>query len=254
MNQSEFLEKVHGLIALAESHGGVITHEMMEAPFAESKLDGEQLLALRSYLKANGVQIQSEEEQQAIKMEAVKNTRKLESKEKQIYKAYLEELELVKGYKPEEEELLISRKMAGDKQARQLLVEGNLRQVVEIAGIYAGHGVPLSDLVQEGNMELLMFIDEFQGGNLSLELKKRVSKAMELLIEESEGNDSFKKRMADMANKLMDASEAFADDNGVQPTLEDLARKLHIREDEVEAVMKMSMNAMTIEETGFGGE
>ena len=52
----------------------------------------------------------------------------------------------------------------------------------------------------------------------------------------------------------MDASEEYAADMGEQPTIEDLAKILHIRPDEVETVMKMSMNAMTMDETGFGGE
>lgn len=257
MNQNEFLEKVHGLLALAESRGGSITEEMMEEPFAQENLDADQLLSLRSYLKANGVSVLSEEEathSRAVKMTAARKAGKMENREKKIYQSYLEELKLIKGYEPEEEILLFERKMAGDHAARQLLVEGNLEKVVELAGSYAGHGVSLSDLVQEGNMELLLLVDEHSGAGFQEHLRSRISRAMELLIEEHTDHDSFKNRMADMANKLMDASEEFADDMGEQPTIEDLARTLHVRPDEVEAVMKMSMNAMTIDESGLGGE
>ncbi|MDO5409274.1 MAG: hypothetical protein Q4F21_02340 [Lachnospiraceae bacterium] len=259
MNQSEFLEKVQELLALAQSRGGSITEGMMEEPFADANLNADQLLSLRSYLKANGVSILSEEEAQtnrasAVKMTAARKAPAMEDKEKKIYRSYLKELELIKGYEACEEKLLFERKLSGDRQARQLLVEGNLRQVVEMAGSFAGHGVPLSDLVQEGNVELLMLVDEHEGCGFQEDLKKRISRAMELLIEEYAGNDSFKKRMADMANQLMDASEEYAGDEGEQPTIEDLAEKLHVRPEEVESVMKMSMNAMTIDETGLGGE
>ncbi len=265
MNQNEFLEKVHGLLALAKDRGGSITEEMMEMPFAGENLDADQLLSLRSYLKANGVSIIEEDDaadkdvsgqsgKKAVKMTAAKNTGKMENKEKKIYQSYLEELKLVKGYQPEEEAALFERKMAGDAAARMLLVEGNLKKVVELAGNYAGRGVPLSDLVQEGNMELLLLVDEHNGIGFQKAMEQRISKAMEYLIEESSNQDAFKNRMADMANRLMDASEEFADDIGEQPTIEDLARQLNVAPDEVEAVMKMSMDAMTMDETGLGGE
>lgn len=259
MEQKEFLEKVHGLIALADSRGGTITEAMMEEPFSGENLDADQILSLRSYLKANGVAITSEEDasevsKKTVKMTAARGAGKMENREKKIYQSYLEELKLVKGYRPEEEQTLFERKLAGDNAARQLLVEGNLKQVVELAGGFAGRGVPLSDLVQEGNMELLLLVDEHSGAGFQDALKIRISGAMQMLIEEHTGHDSFKNRMADMANKLMDASEEYADDMGEQPTIEDLAKILHVRPDEVETVMKMSMNAMTIDESGFGGE
>lgn len=257
MEQKEFLEKVHGLLDLAQEHGGRLTDAMMEAPFQSENLDAEQLLSLRSYLKANGVELVSQEEgssAKAVKMTAVRGAGKLENKEKKIYQSYLRELEYIKGYGQEEEVLLFEQKASGDEQARKRLVEGNLKRVVELAGNYAGRGVPLSDLVQEGNMELVLLVDEHCGPGFQEKLDQRISHAMDLLLEDYSGNDAFKKRMMDMANKLLDASEEFADNQGEQPTIEDLAKKLHVRPEEVETVMKMSMNAMTIDESGLGGE
>ena len=254
MNQSEFLEKVHGLIAQAEAEGGSITVEAMTAPFAEENLSPDQLLSLKSFLQGSGVTILDGREKKAIRMSAARNVNHLENKEKKIYQSYMEELDLIKAYDPAEEEILFSRKAAGDKNARQMLVEGNLRFVVELAGRYAGNGVPLTDLIQEGNMELLLLVDEHMGIGFRSVMEQRVSKAMEMLVEEHAGHNAFKTRMADMANKLMDASEDFADNEGTQPTIEDLARKLHVRPDEVKTVMKMSMDAMTMDETGLGGE
>lgn len=262
MTQSEFLEKVHGLIALAETKGGSITESMMTEPFVQENLSAEQLLSLRSFLQASGVTVVSDQEGQAgrksamrpVKMAAARQTSQLKDKEKLIYNSYLEELALVKVYAPEEEESLLKRKAAGDRTAREKLVEGNLRQVVELAGRYGGKGVPLTDLIQEGNMELLLVVDDHETGSLRDAIEARVAEAMERLLEEHAGHDAFKNRMADMANKLMDASEELAGDNGEQPTIEELAKKLHVRPDEVKAVMKMSMDAMTIDETGLGGE
>lgn len=259
MEQKEFLEKVHGLLTLADGRGGSITEAMMEEPFAGENLDADQILSLRSYLKANGVAIVSDEEDAAasgkvVKMTSVRGAGRMESQEKKIYKSYLAEMELLQTYAPEEEAALFARKISGDRDARQRLVEGNLKRVVELAGNFAGRGVPLTDLVQEGNMELLLLVDEHSGTGFQEDMEIRIAAAMQMLVEEYSGNDSFKNRMADLANKLMDASEEYAEDMGEQPTIEDLAKILHVRPDEVETVMKMSMNAMTMDETGFGGE
>ena len=54
------------------------------------------------------------------------------------------------------------RARAGDFQARQSLIEHNLRLVVSIAKGYLGRGVPLSDLIEEGNLGLMHAIDKFE--------------------------------------------------------------------------------------------
>jgi RNA polymerase nonessential primary-like sigma factor len=62
-----------------------------------------------------------------------------------------------------EEELAVSRRAkAGDFKARQLMIERNLRLVVSIAKTYAGRGVALADLIEEGNLGLIHAISKFE--------------------------------------------------------------------------------------------
>ena len=51
---------------------------------------------------------------------------------------------------------------AGSEEAASLLIEHNLRLVVSIAKAYLGRGVPLSDLIEEGNLGLMHAIDKFE--------------------------------------------------------------------------------------------
>src|SRR5215212_4952544 len=53
------------------------------------------------------------------------------------------------------------RAKAGDGEARQRLVEKNLRLAVSVARKYRGHGLPLEDLIQEGNIGLLKAVEKF---------------------------------------------------------------------------------------------
>ncbi len=55
-----------------------------------------------------------------------------------------------------------SKARAGDFEARQSMIEHNLRLVVSIAKVYLGRGVPLSDLIEEGNLGLMHAIDKFE--------------------------------------------------------------------------------------------
>ncbi|MFZ2739083.1 MAG: sigma-70 family RNA polymerase sigma factor [Burkholderiaceae bacterium] len=62
----------------------------------------------------------------------------------------------------QEEFAMATRSRAGDFQARQSMIEHNLRLVVSIAKAYIGRGVPLSDLIEEGNLGLMHSIDKFE--------------------------------------------------------------------------------------------
>jgi RNA polymerase primary sigma factor len=71
---------------------------------------------------------------------------------------------------PDEEVRLAGRIKAGDEEARQHMIKANLRLVVKIAREYEGFGLPLLDLINEGNMGLMKAVDRFdpaKGAKLS---------------------------------------------------------------------------------------
>jgi RNA polymerase nonessential primary-like sigma factor len=75
---------------------------------------------------------------------------------------YLREVRRTELFTPEQEFETASRARAGDFAARQSMIEHNLRLVVSIAKGYLGRGVPLSDLIEEGNLGLMHAIDKFE--------------------------------------------------------------------------------------------
>jgi RNA polymerase nonessential primary-like sigma factor len=79
-----------------------------------------------------------------------------------ILTLYLREVRRTQLFTPEEEFAAASRARAGDFAARQSMIEHNLRLVVSIAKSYIGRGVPLSDLIEEGNLGLMHAIDKFE--------------------------------------------------------------------------------------------
>ena len=85
-------------------------------------------------------------------------------------KLYLREIGQVKLLTPEEEIELAARIKKGDKKAREQMIKANLRLVVKIARDYEGIGLPLLDLISEGNIGLMKAVERFdpaKGGKLS---------------------------------------------------------------------------------------
>jgi RNA polymerase nonessential primary-like sigma factor len=76
--------------------------------------------------------------------------------------AYLREIRKAPLFTPEEEFDTATRARAGDFPARQSMIERNLRLVVSIAKNYLGRGLPMSDLIEEGNLGLMHAIGKFE--------------------------------------------------------------------------------------------
>ncbi|HSN31113.1 MAG TPA: RNA polymerase sigma factor RpoS [Ideonella sp.] len=75
---------------------------------------------------------------------------------------YLREIRKAPLFTPEEEYDTAVRARAGDFPARQSMIERNLRLVVSIAKNYLGRGLPMSDLIEEGNLGLMHAIGKFE--------------------------------------------------------------------------------------------
>jgi RNA polymerase primary sigma factor len=78
-----------------------------------------------------------------------------------VFHLYLREIGQVKLLSHEEEIELASRIQRGDEQAREQMINGNLRLVVKIARDYEGLGLPLLDLISEGNIGLIKGVERF---------------------------------------------------------------------------------------------
>lgn len=100
----------------------------------------------------------------------IRDVRDLPSSEKTTIKLYLQEIGKTPLLKPSEEVELAALIQQGDKRAREKMIRANLRLVVKIAHDYANFGLPLLDLISEGNIGLIKAVERFdpaKGGKLS---------------------------------------------------------------------------------------
>ena len=98
------------------------------------------------------------------------DVRNLPSSEKSTIKLYLQEIGKTPLLKPSEEVELAALIQEGDSRAREKMIKANLRLVVKIAHDYSNFGLPLLDLISEGNIGLVKAVERFdpaKGGKLS---------------------------------------------------------------------------------------
>ena len=81
--------------------------------------------------------------------------------EENILRMYLNEISRIPLLSREEEDEIARAAARGDAAARHKLINGNLRFVINVAKKYQGHGIPLDDLISEGNVGLIQAVERF---------------------------------------------------------------------------------------------
>ena len=137
---------------------------------------------------------------------------------------------------PEEERELIIRAQKGDKEAIEKLIYSHLKFVVSIARHYQGYGVPLADLINEGNLGLLRALKRFDPNRkvrfLSYAIWWIRQAIMKALNEQSRLIKISGEQRAKM-KKIREAQIDLLQEKGVEPTFEEIAEELGIPTEEV---------------------
>jgi RNA polymerase primary sigma factor len=171
--------------------------------------------------------------------------------EHNFYEMYLEEMELIAPLGDGEKEALLEKTAAGEVEARKRLIEGSLSRALAIAKEYEGRELPMSDLVQEANTALTLAAVEYDGSREWEELmESRIREAIELALEEQKTEADIEENVAARVNVLQTVSQVLAKELGREATVEELAAKMKMTEDEIKDIMKIALDALTINDEG----
>lgn len=161
---------------------------------------------------------------------------------------YLEELAAIEPCSEEETRQLIAKIRNGDAKARERLIEGNLKKALFFVQDYINQGVPLSDLIQEASMELMLLTDEGFEGSFETLLESRIRVRLEEVVKEQKSEADIEKEMLARVNVLQEVSKTMAEQLGREATLAELAERMKMTEDEVREIMKVTMDALSMSE------
>ena len=163
-----------------------------------------------------------------------------------VFEMYLEEINAIRGCDRAENERLLRELRDGSMAAKERLIEGNLRAVLEMVQEYLNRGIQAGDLVQEANMALVLAVAEYEEGDFEAFLRERVRKALLAAVEEQSHVQKAAEEMLDRVNKLKDVSQEMAEELGREASVEELAERMELTVDEVKEIMKLTLDAMSV--------
>ena len=168
-----------------------------------------------------------------------------------FYEMYLEEMGGITPLTEQEKKALLKETARGDAGARSRLVEGSLRHVLDLVSGYEGRELPMSDIVQEANTALMLAAIEYDESEPWDGLvERRVREAVELALEEQRAEAEIEENMAARVNVLQTVSQMMAKELGGEATLQELAVKMKMTEEEIKDIMKLALDALTVNGEG----
>lgn len=170
---------------------------------------------------------------------------------------YLREIRGYPRLTPEEERALAQRCAQGDEEAIRRMVNSNLRLVVSVAREYAGRGVPLMDLIQEGSIGLLAAARKFdytRDFRFSTYATKWIRQGVTRCLLNHGGTIRVPVHTAERMRKIQAARAALRQELGYEPTSRQISQRVEIPAEKVEALLQLSPDICSLDVPTGDGE
>ena len=169
---------------------------------------------------------------------------------------YLKEIGQVKLLSADEEVDLAKRVAAGDKAAKDKLTEANIRLVGSIAKKYAGRGLHILDLIQEGNTGLIRAVDKFdwtKGNKFSTYATWWIRQAITRAIADQARTIRVPVHMVEVINKATRCNRKLVQELGREPTMEEIAKELNLPVEKIIEANRTAADTLSLD-TPVGDE
>ena len=156
-----------------------------------------------------------------------------------------------------EERELARRKDAGDEAAKRQLIESNLRLVMSITRNYTKAGVPLLDLIQEGNLGLIRAVEKFDykmGYKLSTYATWWIRQSVTRALADQGRTIRLPVHVAEQVRRLLRSRRVLAQKLNREPTVQELAKEASIEEKRVNELLELVDDTVSLETPVGDGE
>ena len=275
MEKKDFTEKLTKLVELGKSKNSVLEAGEITEFFKDMPLDAEQMDAVYKYLEeqkidvltiADDVNVDDDlllepsdddfvvDEEETVVLDAVELLEGVGTEDP--VRMYLKEIGTVPLLSATEELELAKRKAEGDEEAKQKLIEANLRLVVSIAKRYTGRGMTFLDLVQEGNLGLIKGVEKFdyeKGYKLSTYATWWIRQSVTRALADHARTIRVPVHMVETINRMSKMQRKLTLELGYEPSTQELAAALDMTEDKVLEIMQIAREPASLE-TPIGEE
>lgn len=216
----QFREKLNGILELGKEKHRVLTMEDVEKYFEEDALSEEQMELVYDYLLSQKIAVTGYVKKGGTVLEE-KEEKHFSNEEEAYLETYLEEMSALRP---------------------QNAMEENLKQyfpkVVEIAKELHNSELFIGDLIQEGNIGLMLAIENEQAGET--EILESIRQMIQLLVEEQEEVKHQDHKMIEKVKFLDESLKNLTEDLGRKPTLEELADYMEMPVEDVNDIIRLT--------------
>ena len=163
---------------------------------------------------------------------------------------YLKEIGKIPLLSADEETELAKKMTEGDEEAHNKMIEANLRLVVSIAKRYVGRGLPLLDLIQEGNLGLIKAVGKFdytKGYKFSTYATWWIRQSISRAIADHARTIRIPVHMVETINRVSRATHELVQELGRDPSSAEIAQKLNMPVERVEEIMRAAQEPISLE-------
>ena len=268
-------------------NSGILDQSDIYDALSQFELDDDTILDLMNYFKEKGIEVISDEEDSDDDFEDFDESKmnldeepddddffaeEGEETEEDIdidylgsevrindsVKMYLKEIGKYDLLKAEDEPILAKKILEGDEEAKQTLINANLRLVVNIAKHYVGRGMLFLDLIQEGNLGLMKAVEKFdytKGYKFSTYATWWIRQAITRAIADQARTIRIPVHMVETINKMTRIQRQLIQDFGREPTAEEISEAMNgeLSAKRIREIQRIAMEPVSLE-TPIGEE
>lgn len=251
-DQNTFMETVNSVREIIRIAEIPMSKEEILAYFEDMELDEKQKQLVLAYLLNPEEDGDTEVSDDAGEQEAAINgSNEAEFAEEEldgskVFNMYLEELALLPKYSYEEKTGFYEKLLQGDSNMIDTILAVWLEKILNIAKEYMEPKLNVEDLVQEGNMALLLKLKELLGSSAKPDIEKELSKAVEEgivnYISEIRDEREMEDTLVGKVSLVHAARKLLADEQGRIPTIEELSEYTKMPVDELNDIADLMKN------------